>query len=104
MKSNFRKSGLGLGEFPVKCFKKGGTFGNVQNGGLMARKILNKMNGLATRLYITLAIIMPRPWNLLRNTTIYFRLYFIMFGNIFAQGHGFETVTSQALNISYHIV
>ena len=38
----------------------------------MARKILKKIIDLATRIELTLSILMPRPWNLPRNSTIHF--------------------------------
>ena len=68
-----------------------------------ARKILKKIIDLAVRIELTLSILAPRPWNLLRNSTMDFHILF-MFLNIScltftltltfpAQGHGFDAVT-----------
>ena len=46
---------------------------NVTHGAT-ARKILNKINGLATQIELTRTILMPRPCKLLRNYTIHFLL------------------------------
>ena len=43
--------------------------------GLMALKILKKINGLAMRIELIWTISLPRPWNLARNVTIYFDIY-----------------------------
>ena len=43
----------------------------------MARKILNKIIDWATRIEITLSILMPRPLNLLRNSTVHFHNNFV---------------------------
>ena len=40
--------------------------------GAMARKILKKIIDLPTRIELTLSVLMPRPKNLMRNSTIYF--------------------------------
>ena len=42
--------------------------------GTTACKILKKINGLATRIELTLWISMPLPWNILRNSTIHFNI------------------------------
>ena len=64
-----------------------------------ARKILKKINGLETRIVLTRAILMWRPWNLLINTTIYLYIYsysstyllnVTVSTSLFAQRHGFN--------------
>ena len=67
-----------------------------------ARKILKKINGLATRIELTvnfnattlkLSEIFDHPFS-----------HLFIFGNIFAQGHGFDavTVTSSKYFVSLH--
>ena len=60
-----------------------------------AQKILKKINGLATRIELTLSILMTLPCNLLRNnySTIHFHICSFSLTYVFAQGHSFDAVT-----------
>ena len=49
---------------------------NVTHGAL-ARKILKKITDSATQIELTLTILMPRPWNLLKNSSIHFHICYI---------------------------
>ena len=71
--SRFIQSILAIGSRRKLNAKKTLAHDDVTHGA-MAHKIFIKINDVATRIKLTLSILTPRPWNLLRNSTIHFHI------------------------------
>ena len=69
----------------------------------MAHKILKKIYGLATRIELTLSIFNATTLKLAVKIDHLFS-HLLIFGNIFAHGHGFDamTVTISKYFVSHH--